>query len=163
MVAHHLNVVREPFVLAVSWAVACQRQLEVGLVDPAVASVTTSVQALGLLQVELLEDPSAHAMSASFLEVGVLLAVPRFPLAALAEPMDPTQDWAAAYLGLLYRHPAPPGLVPFVLQSCHIAQSEEEQKEAEGEQLCQHDCRRLHLRGGLQQLPTATVASTHLR
>ena len=90
----------EPLVLAVGGAAARQRQPEVGLVDPEVASVVTLVQALGLLQVELLKDPSAHARSASFLEAVVPLAVPRFPLAALAEPMDPTQDWVATSLTL---------------------------------------------------------------
>jgi hypothetical protein len=74
-------------------------QLEVGLVDPVVASVVMSV-ALGLLQVVLLEDPSAPAMSASSLEVGVPLAAPRFVLATPAGPMDPTQDWVATSLTL---------------------------------------------------------------
>lgn len=59
--------------------------------DPLVAAVVMSVQALGLLQVELLEDPYAHAMSASSVEVGVLLAMPRFALATPATTMDLAQ------------------------------------------------------------------------
>lgn len=152
--AHQQNVVGEPVVLAVGETAACQRQPEVGLVDPEVASVVTLVQALGLLQVELLEDPSAHAMSASSLEVGVLLAAARFVLTTPVGPME-------ACLALIYRYPAHPSLVPLVLQSCHMAQNEEEQKEEE-KLLCQQYHRRLH-RWGLQQLPTPRAASSHLR